>query len=203
MTSQMRPKMTMISAKMASSSNHQLCHMMIKSSALSQRLDQPVGKTISPKLVLMQRSILLSVLSDLVSSDLPQHSSTFCSLVIIIIAHYHFSAPVWVLHWFFSSHKSSPPDFNSFLCLIEFKTQCWLNRWRWLCCWCWLYRWCCFWCWCWWTVGAARCLWGSTTHNARSRESPLSTEPPTSCILNFERRKFCFRLSFLRDTGGT
>ena len=176
MTSQMRPKMTRISAKMASSSNHQPCHMLIKSSALSQRLDQPVGTSISPKLFSMQRSIVLSVFSDLVSSDLPQFASTFCSLVwalvikIIIIAHCHFSAPGWVWQWFFSAHKSSPPDFNSFLCLIELKSQCWFNCWCWLCCWC------CFWCWCWWTVGAARCLWGSTTHNARSRESPLSTE---------------------------
>jgi len=72
-------------------------------SALSQRLDQPVGKTISPKLVLMQRSTALSVFSDHVSSELPQYLSTFCSLVwalvimITIIAHYHFSAPgsVW------------------------------------------------------------------------------------------------------------
>jgi len=97
MTSQMRPKMTRISAKMASSSNHQPCHMF---SALSQRLDQPVSKTISPKLVLMQRSTALSVFSDHVSSELPQYLSTFCSLVwalvimITIIAHYHFSVPV-------------------------------------------------------------------------------------------------------------
>ena len=30
----------------------------------------------------------------------------------------------------------------------------------------------------------------------------VSTEPPSPCILNFERRKFSFRLSFLRDICG-